>query len=81
MAKCDLCLQDCNAKDMQQVLTQYRVGGVVDVCPSCRKELDKHKSYLLDGIKQNMKSFILERKQSHCGKKASFWTKLKKLFQ
>ena len=61
MAKCDLCGCTCPAADMEQLLDSYKVGGVVDICPGCRKCLDKVKSDLLAEIAPRMREAISQR--------------------
>ena len=61
MAKCDLCGCNCAAADMAELLNSYKVDGVVDICPGCRKSLDKVKSDLLAEIAPRMRAAIAER--------------------
>lgn len=63
MAKCDLCGAQCFAHELEQLLTQYRVAGITDVCPTCRRWADRKKLSLIDEIAPKMREAILERSQ------------------
>ena len=58
MARCDLCLGGCPASDLAQLRESYQVPGVRDVCPKCRKRLNKIKDDLLDQIPKQMRSAV-----------------------
>lgn len=58
MAKCDRCLQFCDLYKLAQLHKEYRLPNIVDVCPSCRKELDDYKGKLLDDIDVKMREKV-----------------------
>ena len=62
MAKCDLCCRDCSAVNLVQLLDNYQVDGVADVCPICAKWANKAKSDMLLEIAPRMRAAIAARK-------------------
>lgn len=63
MAKCDLCGKDCQAHQMTQLLDDYQVPGVVDLCPACSKWANELKSEMLLGIAPRMRAAIAQRQE------------------
>lgn len=62
MARCDRCLASCDPFKLAQLLESYRINGIVDVCPVCRKELDDYKELLLDEIDAKMREKVAANK-------------------
>jgi hypothetical protein len=62
MAKCDLCDQNCASHELVQLLDQYQIPRVVDICPDCATWADKVKVALLNKISTEMREAIAERK-------------------
>lgn len=62
MAKCDLCGDACDAHKLEQVLPQYQVDGVVDVCPACSKWATATKYNMLGEISARMREAIRARR-------------------
>lgn len=61
MAKCDLCGDSCGAGELSELLSQYRVSGVKDLCPKCRDWADKQKSILVSNIAPQLRGLICDR--------------------
>lgn len=60
MARCDLCRGECPAHKLEQLLSSYRAPGVVDICPSCARRLNKIKERLLLDIVPQMQAAVIE---------------------
>lgn len=58
MAKCDLCAGSCGAQELATLLAQYRIAGVQDICPSCRRWADKTKGDMLSEIPARMREAV-----------------------
>lgn len=65
MAKCDLCLKNCAIADMHELLPQYRINGVSDLCKSCLKWANEEKTEIALRIPTTMRSRILLKKLRH----------------
>ena len=60
-AKCDLCGKEVQQSDVEQLLVQYRVKAIVNICPTCRQWANKIKSDVLDTIAPTMRNAIHDR--------------------
>lgn len=67
MAKCDLCAGECRASDLVQLLQQYQVPGVVDVCPECATWASKRKSALIAETVTTLRAEISAKKVAETG--------------
>jgi coenzyme F420-reducing hydrogenase beta subunit len=67
MAKCDLCGKTCSAQDMEQLRNIFQVDGIVDLCPSCVKSVNKIKDDYLDKMGSHVRDEIRKRKGSDGG--------------
>lgn len=62
MAICDLCGGQCRAIEIEQLLSNYQVPGVTDICPACSRWATKTKHDMLGNIAADMRAAIARRK-------------------
>lgn len=67
MANCDLCGSHCKAIELVELLDGYKIDGVIDICPACKKWADKTKSDLLLEIAPKMRAAIAARRYPDAG--------------
>lgn len=69
MAKCDVCNAQVASGDMEQLLSSYKVDGIVDLCPTCSSLINAKKGVYLDQVTDLVKAELIRMR----GTKPSRW--------
>jgi hypothetical protein len=55
---CDICQIEVKQYDLTELYSWYQIGGIVDVCSDCNKEISNAQSRIYDALKPIKHSWV-----------------------
>jgi hypothetical protein len=67
MAKCDLCGKFCEGRELEELVSRYKIDNVSDVCKECKEFCNETKDKIVANIEVQMRAAISTRLYEKCG--------------